>query len=727
MRQLTAAALLCAASCQIALAAPPPTERRPVTETLHGVEITDDYQWLEGDNSDPRRMGRLTPEVAEWTDRQNEYTRGVLDGLPGREALESRLRELMSVGSVSAPTMRGNRYFYSMREGDQQQSVVYMREGHDGEPVQLLDPVEIDPTGLTTVSWTSPSPDGSLLAFGMYTSGDENSTLYIMEVDTGRWLAEEIPGKVSLSGWMPDGRSFFYRRLEDLDDPYSAEFRYHKIGTHHRHDPVLFRQRDVAETFYAGHGLSEDRLAYLARTWGPFAAPSEDGRWLAVGYWTGTSGVDLWIADLDHWFRTGELELVEAAIGKDGRVGGFEFVGDTLYLSTNQESPNGRVVAVDLHNPAFEHWRDVVPEREDTVLRGFSVARGRIVANYLEHASTRLRMFSLDGREMGDVELPGIGSAGISTKNDRSEAFLSYSSFDTPPSIYRVDLASGERSLWERPEIPVDPTTVEVKQVFYESRDGTRVPMFLVHKRGLELDGTNPTILGGYGGFNIPRTPSFGSTMFPWYENGGVYAVACIRGGGEYGADWHRAGMLENKQNVFDDFIAAAEWLIDNKYTSPANLGIVGGSNGGLLTGAVVAQRPELFSAAISAVPLLDMLRYQDFLMARYWVPEYGTAEDPSHFQWLYAYSPYHNIEKGVEYPAMLITAGENDMRVHPMHARKMAALMQHATASDPADKPVLLWVEREAGHGGGKPLEMRIRDVADARIFMMWQLGMLD
>ncbi|MEM9372959.1 MAG: prolyl oligopeptidase family serine peptidase, partial [Planctomycetota bacterium] len=460
--------------------------------------------------------------------------------------------------------------------------------------------------------------------------------------------------------------------------------------------------------------------------WGPWGSPSKDGRWMTVGYWTGTAGLDLWIADLDHWRRTGELDLVEAAIGHSGRVGSSHYDGDRLYLQTSIGAANGRVVMIDLNNPGFENWIDIIPEREDLVLNSVSFARGIMAANYLENAKTKIALFDLDGTSRGDLELPGIGSAGLSTSDDRTEAFLSFSSYNMPRSIYHIDLASNERDLWARPDVPVDPSQIEVRQVWYPSRDGTEVSMFLVHKKGIELDGNNPTMLYGYGGFDISMTPRFSSTMFPWYENGGVYAVANLRGGGEYGAAWHEAGMLENKQNVFDDCIAAAEWLIDNGYTNPDRLGVAGGSNGGLLTGAMVTQRPDLFSAVISAVPLLDMLRYQNFLMARYWVPEYGSAENASQFEYIKQYSPYHNIKPGTKYPATLITAGENDTRVHPLHARKMAAAMQAATASDPDAEPVLLWVDRDAGHGGGKPRHLQIRDIADSRLFMMWQLGML-
>ena len=714
------------ASSSVALAAPPETKSEPVTDTIHGSTVVDEYRWLEGDNSNPANMGLVNDEVASWTDDQNRYTRSILDNLPGRATLESRLRQLMEVPSIGSPSAYGTRYFYSRREGSQPQAVHCVREGLNGDERVLLDPLTVDASGLTTISWTQPNEDGSLMAFGMYTSGDENSTLYAMDVATGEWFADEIPGKVNFSGWLPDSSGFFYKRLEDTDDAYSSVMKLHKLGTHHRQDQQLFRQKDI-EFFYGDQNKTDAELEALKTTYGPFGMPSKDSRWMTVGYWTGTAGLDFWVADLSEWFRTGELNLVPMVIDKKGRVSGMHYDGDRLFIQHSFEAPNGTVSVVDLSNPGFKNWKSVVPHNDKLVIEGVSFSRGIISVQYLDSAKTRIAMFDYSGKSMGDLELPGIGSGGLSTSDDRTEAFLSFSSYNMPRSIYRVDLATGERELWARPEVSVDPSKIEVKQVWYDSKDGTPVSMFIVHKKGLKLDGNNPTILYGYGGFNIPQTPYFSSTMFPWYENGGVYAVANLRGGGEYGNAWHEAGMLENKQNVFDDFIAAGEWLVENGYTNPSKLGIAGGSNGGLLTGAVVVQRPDLFSAVISSVPLLDMVRYQNFLMARYWVPEYGTAENAEQYEFIKKYSPYHNVKRGTKYPAVLFTAGENDTRVHPLHARKMAALMQNATGSDQESEPILLWVNRDAGHGGGKPLDLRIRDVADQRIFMMWQLGMLE
>ncbi len=707
MAALLTASLLLPASTLLS-AAPPATEARPIEETLHGTKLVDPYRWLEGD-----AKGAVTPEVATWTDAQNAHTRAVLDNLPGRAAVEARIKELLQIGSVTAPDMRGNRYFYTKREGAQNQPVLYLREGHDGTPRVLLDPNTLDAAGLVSMAFAEASQDGKRLAFGIYRSGDENAVLHVLDVDSGKWLAEEIPGKVGGVAWLPDGTGFFYRRLADTKDPYSAQIKFHRLGTHHRQDSLLFRQ------------YTKEEDPKLATTWGPYLNVSKDARWGILSYFTSTRSNDLWVVDLDRYFRTGAFERVEIIRGSDSTSSGV-VQGDTLYMFTTDGAPSGRLVAVNLNNPGRDGWKELVATRKDVVIEGHSLARGLLVVQTLKSAQNRIELYDTQGKFLSELALPGIGTASVATEDDRTEAFVTFTSFNEPTSIYRVDLKSRERTLWERPAVPVDPSTVEVKQVFYPSKDGTRISMFVVHKKGLKYDGTNPTILHGYGGFNSTETPRFSATLFQWYDAGGVYALPNLRGGGEYGDSWHVAGILEKKQNTFDDFIAAAEWLIANKVTQPARLAISGGSNGGLLTGATLTQRPELFSAVLCQVPLLDMLRYQNFLMARYWVPEYGSAEDAKQFGYLLKYSPYQNVRKGTKYPAVFLTAGENDTRVHPLHARKMAALLQSASASDAAEKPVLLWVDREAGHGQGKPLNLRARDAADTRMFLMWQLGML-
>ncbi len=695
----------------------PATRAEPVTDLLHGVAVPDPYRWLEGDNSDPQRMGQVTPAVTQWTDAQNAFTRAVLDGRPGRQALEERLRPLMEIGSVTAPIVRAGRYFYSRREGSQNQPVWYWREGVRGESRVLLDPAQLDASGLTTIAWISPSPDGRRVAYGTYTAGDEITMLRLLDVDTGDTLPTTIPNKVNGADWLPDGSGFVYRNLRNPKDPYSGQVMFHRIGTDVAEDRILFRQ------------FTREEDEKLATTWGPGGSLSRDGKWLVLMYYTSTRGNDLWVADFERYLATGELVKREITVGRDGWAMGHAD-GGRLYLHTTQGAPNGRVDVVDL---ASGERRVLVPERDDAVIEepfesaAVLLARDVLAVRYLRNAASEIALFGRDGTPRGALTLPGIGSSELATEPQASEAFLTFASYNYPRTIFRVDLAqpSAVPEVWERPDVPVDPSLVEVKQVWYPSKDGTKVSMFLVHRKGLELDGQRPTILYGYGGFGVSMTPSFSATLFPWFEDGGVYAVAHIRGGGEYGSEWHEAGMLANKQSVFDDFIAAAEWLKGNGYTNGERLAILGGSNGGLLTGAVAMQRPDLVRAAIVAVPLLDMLRYQDFLMARYWVPEYGSAEDPEQFRTLLAYSPYQQVRAGTRYPAIFLTAGENDARTHAMHARKMAARLQAAVAGVEGANPVLLWVDREAGHGQGKPLNLRIRETADVQGFLRWQLGM--
>lgn len=678
---------------------PPPTDREPVEEALHGQTVADPYRWLEGDEE-----GKPTPRVDAWTDAQNAHTRAVLDALPGRAALEARVGELMRLPWIGLPEVRQGRLFFQERTGEQDQPVLYLADGPDGAPRPLLDPNALDAQGLVSLDFVAPNPTGELLAFGLSRKGDEKTVLHLLDVDSGRWLADTIPNKAGGVSWLPDGRSFVYSALRDPDDAYSREVRLHWVGEHPRQDPVLFAQHST--------------------TWGPFGYASPDGRWLILGYWTGTRSNDLWAVDLDRWRETGELEKRDLFVGQDGKASGPVF-GDTIYVETTVGAPRGQVVAIDLNDPTRR--RVVVPEPKDAAITDVALARGVLVVTLLRDASTAIERYRLDGTPLGPIALPGIGTAWLSTEHDRRDAWLGYASFDRPTELHRVDLETGALTPWRKLDVPVDPSLLTVRRAHFRSKDGTQVGMFLVHRKDLKPDGDRPTLLYGYGGFGISQTPYFSATLFPWLEAGGVYAVANLRGGGEGGDAWHAAGTLERKQAVFDDFVAAAEWLVAEKLTRPERLAIAGGSNGGLLTGAALVQRPELFRAVISSVPLLDMLRYHRFLMARFWVPEYGSADEAAQFPFLRAYSPYHNVREGVRYPAVFLTAGEHDTRVHPLHARKMAALLQAATASPPAERPVLLWVDRDAGHGAGKPLALRIRDVVDQRIFLMWQLGMLE
>ncbi len=700
-----------------AVLTPPPTAVRPVTDTLHGVAIVDDYRWLEALEKD-------SPEVAEWTTVQIDRTKSLLGALPCHSKIEAELLPLMSIGSIGTPKRGGSLAFWTQRDGKQNQPVLYVgsdpvatAKSSSGAPQgpdraakrTLLDLNALDAKGLTSLDWWQPSYDGKTIAFGTSKSGSEMSVLSLLDVASGTWLPDEISGKVSFDGWSPDGRAFVYSKLADPKDPYSREIRWHVLGTHPRHDPLIEKQTDPS--IIPGAGLSRD------------------GRWMFIVKSRGWQASDLYAVDFEAWIRqgspSGQVAMIPIAVGLDGNFVPTAAVGETMYLHTTFEAPKGKLCAVNMHEPARTSWQTVIPESKDMVLEGAQWADGILVATYSKDAVTRLERFTPEGKSLGEIALPGLGTASASSDETRRDGFISFTSYNDPRSIYTVNFTTGASALWARPEVPIDPSSVVVKQVFVTSKDGTKVPMFVIHKKGLKPEGATPTILYGYGGFNVALTPYFDPTNWPWFEAGGIYAIANLRGGSEYGEEWHRAGMLGNKQNVFDDFYACAEWLISQKLTDSAHLAIEGGSNGGLLTGVAVTQRPDLFCAAISAVPLLDMLRYQDFLLAKYWVPEYGSSADPEQFRWLSAYSPYQHVVKGQRYPSVLFTAGENDSRVHPLHARKMAARMQALSSNDDDAHPILLWVDRDAGHGQGKPLANRIAEQADQLSYFMWQTGL--
>jgi prolyl oligopeptidase len=689
----------------------PATRVAPVTDTLHGVQIADRYRWLEGDNSDPNDPGRMTPEVSAWTDAQNRYTRSVLDNLPGRKALEDRLAPLMDTGSVTAPIVRGNRYFFWNREVAQPLPILYWRHGALGADKVLIDAIALDPSGRTTVGWFWPSEDGKLLAYGVYRAGDPGSTLHLLDVDAAKRLPLEIRNSPHGVQWLPDGSGFVYQNLRSADDPNSRQVMFHRTGAAPEHDVVLFRQFMAAEN------------ARLGSTAGPFATLSRDGRWLVTGYWVDGKSNDLWVADFAAFRKTGKLPAKIASVGVAGTASGTVIDG-TLFLHTTKGAPRGRVVAVSAAAPGQPHWRDIVPERSDAAIERVSFGRAAIAVTYAKNASTVIEVFDAAGKPLGTLKQPGIGAASLSADEDRTEAYLTYASFNFPPTVFRVDLTrpGDAPARWKAPYVAADPALVEVEQVWYPAKDGTRVSMFLVHRKGLARTGSTPALLAGYGAFKVRLVPAFSPTLLQWFDAGGLFAVPNLRGGGEYGDDWHDAGRLERKQTAFDDFIAAAEWLIANKYTSAQKLAIHGGSHGGLLTGAAITQRPDLFRAALVLDPLLDMLRYHKFARQPYWISEYGSADDGGQFTWLDAYSPYRHVRPGTRYPAVLLTAADGPAEVHAMHARKMAAELQAATASDASEQPILLWVDRDAP---ALPA-LQLRAIVDQRIFIMWQLGML-
>lgn len=676
----------------------PATRTAAVVDELHGVKIADPYRWLE--NSDD-------PQVQAWTEKQNTLTRRCLDHFAEQRAqLTKRLEELHAANVGSPPTIYGKRYFFRKRDGLQDHAVLYVRDGGlDAKPKVVLDPNTFSEDGTVALDWWHPSPDGALLVYGKSAGGSEKSTLYLRDVKTGTDLALIIPHtRHAAVAWDRDRQGFTYTRyptpgtVPPGDENYHRGVYYHKFGTHPEDDPQVRGAGRPKEEWPDVRNSSDDRYQFL------------------------TTSID-WAKNDLYIRKMGEQEFGPVAVGLDGQFSA-EVLDEKLFIRTNYQAPRYRIVVTDLANPAPDNWQDVIPQQK-CVIDGFAIADGKLVVAMMENAYSRLLIHEPDGKLIKEIELPTLGSAaGLSGRPDRPELFFSFQSFAYPPVVFHYDLRKHTMEAIDRMEVDVALDQYETRQVWFNSKDGTRVPMFVTHKKGLKLDGNNPTVLSGYGGFDISLTPRFYRGCIPWLDRGGVWAVANIRGGGEFGKEWHLAARLEKKQNSFDDFIAAAEKLIADGYTRPERLAARGGSNGGLLVGAMMVQRPELFRAIHSAVPLLDMLRYQNFKIARLWIPEYGSAEDPDQFKFLYQYSPYHHVKEGIGYPAVLFTTADGDSRVDPMHARKMAARMQAASASD---RPLLLWVETKAGHGAGKPLTKYIRDQVDVWTFLMWQLGVFD
>ena len=679
--------VLAAAAPLSAQEAPPPTAKGAVVDTVHGTAIADPYRWLEDQEA---------AETRDWIEAQNAYTEALLDHVPGREAIKARLTELTKIDVVGTPTARNGRYFFSKRLKDQDLYVIYMREGLDGEDQVLIDPHGMSEDNRTSVNMMGVSEDGTILIYGVRQGGEDEVEVRFFDVDKREDLPDVLPRSryfgISLK---PDNSGFYYTHFTFM----GARIYYHEMGTELKDDEKIF-----------GEGYGPDKIVA--------GGLSDDGRYLGIIVMHGSAGqkTELYYKDV---VNDGPVETLVNDI--EARF--FPAIaGDYMLVQTNWDAPHGRVLRASMENPAVENWEEIIPER-DAVIQGVSTAGGKIFVSYLENVIPRIEIFDIDGASQGEIAFETLGSIGdVGGRWDSDEAFFSYSSFAVPPTIYRYNVATGEKEVWSKIDLPIDSDNIEVKQVWYESKDGTSIPMFLVHKKGLELNGENPTYLTGYGGFNVSLTPGFNGTAVFAVEAGMVYARPNMRGGGEFGEEWHRAGMFENKQNVFDDFIAAAEWLIDNKYTNSEKLAIAGGSNGGLLVGAAVTQRPDLYRAVICAVPLLDMVRYHNFLVARFWVSEYGSADDPEQFESIYKYSPYHNVKPGTEYPSVLFISGDSDTRVAPLHARKMTGLMQAATGSD---RPILLKYDTKGGHSGGTPVTRQIEDQTDTFSFLMWQLGM--
>lgn len=668
----------------------PRTEAVPVRETLFGETIVDPYRWLENDV-------RNDPKVAQWVAEENKVTDAYLATLPGRAIFKDRLTRLFDYERFGVPEKKGGRYFYSRNSGLQNQAVLYVRDSLNGEGRVLIDPNGWSKDGATALSETAPSEDGKLLVYGIQDGGSDWRTVRVLNVDTGQVLPDEIKWvKFSNLAWAKDGSGFFYSRFpapaegqqfQALNENQSVYF--HQLGTVQAADKLIYA---TPETPRRGH----------------FAHVSDDGRYLVITTSEGTDNrYEVTLIDLNDPART-PRKLVEGLNNEWSYAGNR---GTTFFWLTNKDAPRSKLVAMDIANPGV--ITDVVPQ-DQAVLESAGTIGGELVLSYLVDAKSEVRRYTPDGKLVGKIALPGIGTvAGFSGDADDSEAFYAFTSYNVPTTIYRYDVKADKATAWATPKVDFDPSRYVVEQKFFKSKDGTRVPMFVVRRS--DVTGPAPTLLWGYGGFNISYTPAFSSSRIAWLEQGGVFALANIRGGGEYGKEWHDGGRLKNKQNVFDDFIGAGEYLIAEGITKKDGLAIQGGSNGGLLMGAVVNQRPGLFAAALPAVGVMDMLRFDRFTAGRYWVDDYGYPSKEADFKILRAYSPYHNIQAGKTYPAILATTADTDDRVVPGHTFKYTAALQ---AADIGPKPHLVRIETRAGHGSGKPTDKIIEETADLYAF---------
>ncbi|MEJ6487134.1 prolyl oligopeptidase family serine peptidase [Nostoc punctiforme UO1] len=689
-----------------------PSSTKPITypsshksnqvDNYHGTLVTDSYRWLEDPDSEETRA---------WIEAQNQITFGYLSEIPAREKIKQRLTKLWDYEKYGIPFKEGEslqdgsteRHFYFKNDGLQNQSVLYTLKTLDEQPKVLLDPNQLSEDGTVALSGLSISENGKLLAYGLSTSGSDWEEWKVRDVETGEDLQDHLKWiKFSGASWTHNNQGFFYSRydepnektqLEDVN--YYQKLYYHQLGKPQSEDVLIYHRPDQKE-------------------WGFSGGVTEDGHYLIISIWLGTDSKNLvFFKDLTN----PNAEVVELINQFEADYSFIENDDSVFYFRTDLNAPRGRVIAIDTQNPTPENWREIIPQSAET-LESVGILNNQFVADYLKDAHSEIKIFDLKGGFIREVELPGLGSAGgFGGKRHDTETFYNYTSFTTSGTIYRYDMITGKSTVFRQPEVDFNPNDYETKQIFYQSKDGTRVPMFITHKKGIKLDGNNPTYLYAYGGFNVSMTPGFSVSLLVWMEMGGVYAMPNIRGGGEYGEEWHQAGMKEKKQNVFDDFIGAAEWLIANKYTKTEKLAIAGGSNGGLLVGACMTQRPDLFGAAIPAVGVMDMLRFHKFTIGWAWTSEYGSADNSEEFPALYAYSPLHNIKPDTAYPATLITTADHDDRVVPAHSFKFAAALQEAHAGD---APVLIRIETKAGHGAGKPTAKIIEEAADKWAFLV-------
>jgi prolyl oligopeptidase len=677
----------------------PPTTKTNVVDNYHGTTVPDPYRWLEDDNA---------PATKTWVEAQNKVTFAYLNAIPGRDAIKARLTQLWNFERYSVPFKEGNRYFYSRNDGLQNQSVLYTVDSLEAEPRVLLDPNTLSTDGTVALADIAVSRDGNLMAYGLATAGSDWNEWKVRDVRTGQDLPDHLKWvKFSGASWAKDGSGFYYSRF-DAPIPGEAlkgvnkfhKLYFHKLGTDQSTDELIYERKDQPD-------------------WGFGGGVTEDGRYLII---EASEGTDPKNRVLYKDLSQPGSPVVELLMDFDASYNFVGNAGSMFWFKTDLNAPRGRLLVIDVTQPERANWREVLPQVDET-LESVSVVNNQFIAEYLKDAHSVVKVFNLDSSLEREVALPGLGTAaGFGGKRWDKETFYSYTSLTTPGTIFRYDATTGESTIFRAPKVDFDPNLYETKQVFFNSKDGTRVPMFIVHKRGLALDGNNPTLLYGYGGFNISLTPGFSVGRIAWLEMGGVYVMANLRGGGEYGEDWHQAGTKLNKQNVFDDFIAAAEWLITNKYTLPSKLAIQGGSNGGLLVGACMTQRPDLFAAALPAVGVMDMLRFHKFTIGWAWCSDFGSSDNAEEFKALAAYSPYHNLKPGVQYPSTMITTADHDDRVVPAHSFKFAARLQEYHRGK---NPVLIRIDVKAGHGAGKPTAKQIEERTDELSFLKQVLGM--
>jgi prolyl oligopeptidase len=668
-------------------------------DDYHGVKVADPYRWLEDTDS---------ADTHDWVEAENKLTFSYLDQIPFRAAVRERLTKLWNYERFTVPAQQGGRYFYSHNNGLQNQDVLLVAESLNAEPHVLLDPNTLSSDGTVALSGTSITDDGKLMAYGTAVSGSDWQEWHVRDVDTGKDLPDLIKWvKFSGASWTKDGKGFFYSRYDEpkaesalRDANYFQKLYYHLLGTTQADDKLIYERPDNKELGFGG-------------------GVSDDGHYLVIFVWQGTSQKNrLYYKDLTQ----PDAPVIKLLDDFDAQYSFIDNDGPIFWIQTDLDTPRGRVIAIDTRHPERGNWKTVVPQTTDT-LQSATVVANLFMLSYLKDARAEVRIHDLNGKFLRNVDLPGIGTViGFGGKRTDKETFYDFTSFISPTTVYRYDPQTGTSSIFRQPKVDFDPARFETKQVFYNSKDGTRVPMFLTYKKGLKLNGQNPTLLYAYGGFDISLTPAFSVPTIVWLEMGGVYAQPNLRGGGEYGEDWHLAGTKAKKQNVFDDFIAAAEWLIANKYTSTPKLAIRGGSNGGLLIGACLTQRPDLFGATLPLVGVMDMLRFQKFTIGWAWTSDYGSSDNPDDFKALYAYSPLQNLKPGTKYPPTMIATADHDDRVFPAHSFKFAATMQ-ADQAGPA--PVLIRVETKAGHGAGKPISKIIDETADEWSFVAYNLNM--